>query len=388
MNDQSNMDNLNYYRDMRESGNALRESHNLRYQHPWPAGVVPPARARAWLAIEAKDKPWPSGCVGGSEALDELLILIRYLLYSSLDPAKSADRTLLDWAFHDFGWNRDADYLVKGRVLDALVSPRPHPQEEVFYGNLSLSELLDNDLVVRNIFANPDFHLLEQETWVIPTGSSEPRPMSISTKDMVQLSRIDYDGTQPLENAVDAHFGAFPGPEGTELHFCSFPRFMRVHYSARGGGGGGPGLLLPRFSDLRDFITLETRRLQPAVVDLIEPAMHRCRYRLCFAANLDGRAYPGDCRTYESDLKPIVPTLTCERGQNWRAKAGTVPGQARWELGEEGGEYLLCYERVDGKYDAYVVPTNEHLEEYGDPVEKHERLIREMLMLSLVQPSA
>lgn len=355
-----------YYRDLRKSvpidfKSDRRIALILATQLPFPNGVVPVlARAQfLWADTDQRAEAISNSCANGP-AFDSLIILLRLLLAACPDFKEGPDYHLFTLAFHDFGWSRVDDYIVKGKLLELLY---PTETDQFKRVDVTLGELVWHPLITKTLWSSPSLAFFRRQTFAQKPGMTVFEPYDLD--DRLALPPIPFtvpDQSSPinLTKFFSRKLGVHP-IDGSSVAFAGLmPPIIPVILR-----GGQPFRTVRTFSidGPRDFCLLPNGSLAPVHT--------RRRYRLRAVLNLAD----SDVRTYHQDTSPVVEQLDPRLSEDTRrpeerylAKLSRGAHARGWAFEDSPGRYfLLVYVAYDMQGAAFR-PVSERFGEYIPPL--------------------
>ncbi|KAI1198310.1 hypothetical protein F5X97DRAFT_299395 [Nemania serpens] len=343
---------------------ATRELH--RTQVPWHSKIR--------LPIEADSDREADFCHLKSRDLDCLIIMVRMLISFKFETephfAKSA---IIKCACHNFGWDRQADYEVKGMLVSKLF-PEDLGNMQVLRSKLTFENLIKHPGIDKALFGSLWFALKSCQLLIsdVSPDSEVESTQECSYEDMTDDNKVTWDGTQTLEEAVtDQSFVLDRQAEGgTKMHerFCNLPPFIRVMYN--------PDEHHPRtFEEVRRF-RLKSRVVETFPNDEFEVTTSDSAYILRAIVKMDPKhpiENPAEIRQYRFNGTMIYPRWDINIDQ--RPAMDQKPSQdSGWTIADPKLKFMLIYTRWDGDGvgAASCPPPSENSVEYTAQIIKEE----------------
>ncbi|KAI2470451.1 hypothetical protein F4781DRAFT_390170 [Annulohypoxylon bovei var. microspora] len=355
------------YRDLHEQTDEVA-NRRMQVQWPWQGhATLPPAGD---TGLPARRRGPPGRDVMFSHAVDVFVVVVRMLLSLGYRPyPENDDSPVFRCAFHDFGWDKNADYAVKGKLVSVLF-----PDEEDYAAlgkELTVRRLFDHPEVKKALFCDYDFQLQDSLEFAGPKpalvavedededdeGSHDPDEGPATVMKFVSdddatvehppdadSSHVFWDGTGDLGDAVARQaFVVRPDPDDPEgrvrVRFAGLPIFVRVTY--RPSGAGAPGFNQLRRLELtarQDGLDAEGPEAALENHTLFLAVVVRCQRDQAHPARADVRLYNVDQR--------VLPITECDKEFGDEAGDKLLP-RAKWRLGDHDFEYVLFYCRPD-----------------------------------------
>ncbi|KAI1418291.1 hypothetical protein F5Y13DRAFT_199348 [Hypoxylon sp. FL1857] len=331
------------YRDLRDAKlQPLTTAALLQQQRPWHSGITLPSGSKGdgqngqqKLRADGHYDLW-------SYDVDILIVTMRMLLSLGFVPEdKYLDSDVLHCAYHDFGWDMNADYAVKGMLISKLF-----PNEEdysVLESRLTLERLFEHPAVKEVIFGNFGFILKDIHELTGPKDDPFIENIRILTHN-ADSSHVHWDGTTDIAEAVgEQAWTVAPDPEDmgnrVRVRYAGRASFIRVTYTPKSTDP-------PKFDQLKRF-KLTAPCLVPTGDNGVRPAEGRDYYALriairCFPKKNTGSA---EIRLFDPEGDSISGHMACD-DKCIPMMVDKLRPEKNWTIGEKGSQYILLYCRI------------------------------------------
>ncbi|KAI0509647.1 hypothetical protein F5B22DRAFT_320926 [Xylaria bambusicola] len=307
----------------------------LRCQRPWHGKILLPS--------EVKEPREENPDYLESDDLDCLIILFRMLTGSNFSQA-NIKNVLVTCAMHDFGYDRHADYQVKGMLVSRLFPEYLH-DKQILQSKLTFQNLFQHEAVRKLILAAPCFELKDRRLLLsdVNTPSSFDEMEICPREDLIDTQEVKWDGISTLEQAVsEQSFYCDPkAKNGTMIarRYCTLPLFIRVMFT--------PDKDHPRrFKDVQRF-QLKTEYIQTTDDCSMKVVMSDIRYHLFMVVKLDPRNISpnsAEIRVYDIGGQMLVPRL--ESKIDHRDLVGEkLKPDSMWSVGDPSLNFMLFYKK-------------------------------------------
>ncbi|KAI1772014.1 hypothetical protein F4818DRAFT_444641 [Hypoxylon cercidicola] len=277
--------------------------------------------------------------------VDVLIVAVRMLLSMGFAAkGEHANSPILSCAWHNFGWNRNADYVAKGMLLSKLF-PEDH-EPSTLKGKLTIERLFDHPEIKAAIFSSPDFALRETEEFVGPRDASIVEELNAVAHDP-DSSHVHWDGSCDIGRAASRQAGSIQlevvNEDRVHVRYSGRPRFIRVTYVPATRTS-------PRFEDLKRFKLTAPCLIRPEVGETGQVEDGNDTYCLSIVVRVGREAAQStvvdtDIRLYDGEGDPIHGDREClaEFRPLWNTK---LRPQESWTVGTKGYRYILFYSRM------------------------------------------
>ncbi|KAI0415226.1 hypothetical protein F5X98DRAFT_377002 [Xylaria grammica] len=337
----------------------LRVLTQLQCQRPWHSKIR--------LPIEGDADRDADFCHVRSHDLDCLLIVLRALISVQFCPENKYRRSaLFVCALHTFGWDRRADYEVKGMLVTKLF-PDHLDDLGALRWMLTFENLMRHPAVEKAVFGQHSFALKSRQLLI-----SNPSPelasdvesiVESSFEDLAHEGEVKWDGVMTLGQAVaDQSYDLdLAAEDGTKIsrRYGIVPPFLRVSFT--------PDKHHPRgFDDVRNF------RLTTPILrqdgDMMVEVVSGDTYYLTAVVRINPRDPVGDqaeVRLYDIHGRMILPELESNidhRGVIERK----IKLDSRWKVGDPNFKFMLFYTGWDSGLERFrpLIGTPEPPVEY------------------------
>ena len=349
----SNMELEKYFRDLRAE--LLRGMDRLDpiatllvKELPFPKGVVPARSVAEFIKLEAQERLQGEAIAESSTngwAIDSLVILLPFSAAIGLIPKPSQASPLYRLAFHDLGVRRADDFIVKGAILDML-----HPTGGSQAGRIetTLGELLEHDMIVRELWLHPALHFWSRQTWAEKAGGSFEQ-YSLDIKFLVKDFPFRIDTTADIGTHLSGKFGVWEIDGANVILWANMPEIIPV--MLKGGR---------KFDSIRSF-TLNGSYYGDDEDGTMSPVAKMCRYHLRAVLNLSHN----DIRIYHETTIPVVEQLVvADAGDDYTPKLERGGPAKGWTFeGSPNRDFLVIYSLCDvGPGGDYIPPSTEYAE--------------------------
>ncbi|KAK5636921.1 hypothetical protein RRF57_012633 [Xylaria bambusicola] len=305
----------------------------LQYQRPWHSKILLPSdveeREDNLDYLESHD-------------LDCLIILFRMLIGLGFSQ-ESIKNVIVTCAMHDFGYDRHADYKVKGMLVSRLF-PEYVDDKQMLQSKLTFQNLLQHIAVRKLILSAPCFELKDRRLLI--SDLKDPYRFEstdiCSREDLIDTNEVKWDGISTLGQAVaDQSFDCDPrAKNGTKVsrRYCTLPLFIRVMFTPDKDH-------MKRFEDVQHFqlkarcIEIGNRRIKEFTSDT--------RYHLQAVVKLDPRntsPNSAEIRLYDLNGRMLVPRL--ESNIDHRDLVGQkIRPDSMWSAGDPSFNFILFYRK-------------------------------------------
>jgi hypothetical protein len=300
-----------------------------------------------------------NSCANGP-AIDSLIILLRQLLAACPDFRQGTDYRLFTLAFHDFGWSRVDDYIVKGKLLELLY---PTETDQLNRVDVTLGELIWHPLITKSLWSSPSLAFFRRQTWAQKPGMAVFERYQLDDRlafPEIPFTVPDQGGPINLTKFFSRKLGILP-IDGSSVAFAGLmPPIIPVIVR-----GGQP------FRTIRTFIIdgpCDYRLLRD---DTIVPINIKRRYRLRAVLNLAD----SDIRTYHQDTSPIVEQLDPKLSETTqRPEERYIPKLMRgehargWTFEDSPARYFLLVYVEYNMHGELSRPVSQRFGEYIPPL--------------------
>ncbi|KAI1740379.1 hypothetical protein F4680DRAFT_465788 [Xylaria scruposa] len=344
---------------MRLTGNHsdLMKLRVFQYQRPWHSKIR--------LPIEEDRFEDPDFCHFECHDLDCVIIILRMLLCLEFTPEPEyATSAVMTCALHDFGWDRPADYQVKGMLAQKLF---PELKDKKTLDNISdllpkmtFESLLKHPGIDKVIFRSRWFLLQTPQLVVIsPTLLTEIESIrDIRSDEKLIVNQVNWDGRKEL-GEVASEQGSYlnlAAENGTKIHrrFCGVPLLLRVMFT--------PDKDHPRgFDDVQRF-TLRAPSIKQLPHTTME-VLSDSTYLLRAVVKIDPKnpvENPAEVRLYDVNAVMMLADRVCYDRYRDVMQHKNRPDSG-WRLGDPNFKFMLFYNVWEGEeYPTPLVPPKEY----------------------------
>ncbi|KAI0832996.1 hypothetical protein F5Y06DRAFT_280944 [Hypoxylon sp. FL0890] len=308
----------------------------LQQQRPWHSVItLPSAGGSDEKSDQQKLEPTNRRKISSYD-VDVFIMTIRLLLsLAFVAKGKHTYSDVVQCALHDFGWDMNADYAVKGALVSKLF-----PDEEdlsTLESKLTLDNLFEHPMVKEAIFGNSKFVLQSPYERIRVYGDQILEEVKTIPHD-IDLSHIHWDGTIDIGEAVRNQACRVPPDPGhnygrVRLRYSGRPAFIRVTYTPKSRDA-------PKFQQLRIF-----QLAAPFLVTTSDggsrPVNGKDRYCLRAAIWVPPNEAP-EIRIFDVGGNSVIPIKACNQEYMPMVNEKLRP-EKDWVLGERGNRYILLY---------------------------------------------
>ncbi|KAK3375204.1 hypothetical protein B0H63DRAFT_482144 [Podospora didyma] len=131
-------------------------------QFPVHGGVIPKHLVDKYLEWPPAERDLTIQSLGNGAGVDTLVVLICMVLSLGQEPETPEGPALFDIAFHDFGIEKVADFIMKGEILVILFPGRAHKLKAA---DIRFESLMEHPLIRSALWSHGTFTMHRRDTW-------------------------------------------------------------------------------------------------------------------------------------------------------------------------------------------------------------------------------
>ncbi|KAI0474614.1 hypothetical protein F4859DRAFT_514467 [Xylaria cf. heliscus] len=298
--------------------------------------------------------------------LDCMIVVLRMFLFLAFEAEPEYENSaIMTCANHDFGFDRRADYLVKGMLAkklfpEELKDPNIIDNINAVLPKMTFENLLNHPGIKNVIFGSPGFLLKSDQLFVVdPACPTFVETIHTSPMDeWVDAAQVNWDGIKPLGDTVSeqGHYINKAAENGTKIHmrYCAEPLFIRVMFTPDKDHR-------KNYDDVRQF-TLRAPTYKENGNDEFVEYKTNSVYLLRAVVKMDPRKpveNPAEVRLYNSSGVMMLADRHSNNEYRSVIQHKNRP-DSLWSLGDPEFKFMLFYRLWEGDDCTPVVPPMEY----------------------------